>query len=97
VSLWAFDRFHRERHGVIAGVDEAGRGPLAGPVVAAAVIFPEHVLLRGLRDSKQLTPEEREAFFPCIRNRLLKHLSRHGFGHASRLRTINHGADHDAD
>ncbi|MBM4286026.1 MAG: ribonuclease HII [Deltaproteobacteria bacterium] len=50
------------RQGVtlLAGVDEAGRGPLAGPVVAAAVIFPEADHLPGLKDSKQLSPQARE-------------------------------------
>lgn len=45
----------------VAGVDEAGRGCLAGPVVAAAVIFPVGLRIRGIKDSKQLRPEEREA------------------------------------
>ena len=45
---------------VIAGVEEVGRGALFGPVVAAAVILPEGCRIRGLRDSKQLLPEERE-------------------------------------
>ncbi|HET9764386.1 MAG TPA: ribonuclease HII, partial [Casimicrobiaceae bacterium] len=44
---------------LIAGVDEAGRGPLAGPVVAAAVIFHPDQRLKGLRDSKLLTPDAR--------------------------------------
>ena len=44
----------------VAGVDEAGRGPLAGPVVAAAVIFPHDVKIKGLRDSKVLSPRTRE-------------------------------------
>lgn len=47
----------------IAGIDEAGRGPLAGPVVAAACILPDGVMLRGLNDSKQLVEEERERLF----------------------------------
>ncbi|MGB7978422.1 MAG: ribonuclease HII [Chlamydiales bacterium] len=47
----------------IAGIDEAGRGPLAGPVVAAACILPEGALFNGLNDSKQLTPEQREILF----------------------------------
>ncbi|HSG99772.1 MAG TPA: ribonuclease HII [candidate division Zixibacteria bacterium] len=57
-----------ERHGytVIAGVDEAGRGPLAGPVVAAAVIIPERVTIRGLNDSKKLTASQREELFEEI-------------------------------
>lgn len=47
----------------IAGIDEAGRGPLAGPVVAAACILPEGVLFANLNDSKQVIPEEREIIF----------------------------------
>ena len=44
----------------IAGVDEAGVGPMAGPVVAAAVIFPVEIFIKGVNDSKQLPPERRE-------------------------------------
>jgi ribonuclease HII len=55
----------------IAGVDEAGRGPLAGPVVAAAVILPAGVVFPGLRDSKQLTPETRVALDEQIRGQAL--------------------------
>lgn len=51
----------------IAGVDEAGRGPLAGPVVAAAVILPHGVAVRGVDDSKRLPAERREALFREIR------------------------------
>ena len=47
----------------IAGIDEVGRGPLAGPVVACACILPKKVLFRGLNDSKQVAPEERERLF----------------------------------
>lgn len=50
----------------IAGLDEAGRGPLAGPVVAAACILPSRALFANLNDSKQLAPEEREALFAEI-------------------------------
>jgi ribonuclease HII len=50
----------------IAGVDEAGRGSLAGPVVAAACVFPENFTIRGINDSKQLTPEERAHLFQRI-------------------------------
>jgi len=50
----------------IAGIDEAGRGPLAGPVVAAAVIFPSKVNLPDLNDSKKLSPKKREELFPKI-------------------------------
>lgn len=54
-----------------AGVDEAGRGPLAGPVVAAAVILDPRRVIRGLRDSKQLTPERRAVLALRIRERAL--------------------------
>ena len=50
----------------MAGVDEAGRGPLAGPVVAACVALPPAATLRGVRDSKELSPAEREAAFHRI-------------------------------
>ncbi|MBR3849224.1 MAG: ribonuclease HII [Oscillospiraceae bacterium] len=50
----------------ICGVDEAGRGPLAGPVCAAAVILPSGLVIDGLDDSKKLTEAKREALFPVI-------------------------------
>jgi len=53
----------RQGYTLIAGVDEAGRGPLAGPVVAAAVILPEKACLPGLNDSKLLSPAKREALY----------------------------------
>lgn len=52
--------------GPICGVDEAGRGPLAGPVVAAAVILDRKRIPKGLNDSKQLSEEDREALYPLI-------------------------------
>lgn len=51
---------------LLAGVDEAGRGPLAGPVISAAVIFDENVFIEGVNDSKKLTEKEREEFYPII-------------------------------
>lgn len=54
---------YREGAERIAGIDEAGRGPLAGPVVAAAVILPRKFSLPGLNDSKQLSPQIREEFY----------------------------------
>ena len=54
---------------LIAGVDEAGRGPLAGPVVVAAVILDPHQAIDGLDDSKRLSEKRREALFPLIRER----------------------------
>ncbi len=62
-------RVHRPPR--LAGVDEAGRGPLAGPVVAAAVILNPHHRILGLADSKVLSPEERERLAPIIRERAL--------------------------
>src|SRR4051794_7342195 len=64
--------FARERRAIarglapVAGCDEAGRGPLAGPVVAAAVILDPKRVPRGLNDSKKLSPEEREALYDKI-------------------------------
>lgn len=57
--------------GLVAGVDEAGRGPLAGPVVAAAVILDDQSPIRGLRDSKVISPRKREALFDEIRAKAL--------------------------
>ena len=56
---------------LIAGVDEAGRGPLAGPVVAAAVILPEDHTIKGLRDSKKLSKSKRETLFPIIQEQAI--------------------------
>lgn len=59
-------RLKAEGFSRIAGVDEAGRGPLAGPVLAAACILPEGALFEGLNDSKQVLPEKREILFGQI-------------------------------
>lgn len=53
---------------LIAGVDEAGRGPLVGPVVAGAVILPKDYMLEGLIDSKQLTEKKRDKYYDIIMN-----------------------------
>jgi len=53
-------------YNIVCGVDEAGRGPLAGPVCAAAVILPESCVIDGLNDSKKLSEKKREALFPVI-------------------------------
>ena len=53
-------------YNLVAGVDEAGRGPLAGPVCAAAVILPENCEIEGLNDSKKLSEKKREALFDVI-------------------------------
>jgi len=66
-SYFAFDnKFRQEGYSVIAGIDEAGRGCLAGPVVAACVSFKEPVFIKGIRDSKELSSEERESLFEEI-------------------------------
>jgi ribonuclease HII len=54
---------------IYAGVDEAGRGPLAGPVVAGAVILNPGVMIEGLKDSKLLTPKKREVLSERMGNR----------------------------
>lgn len=63
-------RFYEEKYGqeydLICGVDEAGRGPLAGPVVAGAVILPKGCRILYINDSKQLTPKKREELYPVI-------------------------------
>ena len=64
---------------VICGVDEAGRGPLAGPVCAAAVILPKHLRIPGLTDSKKLTDKKRRELFPIIQEQAIAY----GIGLAS--------------
>ena len=63
----------------IGGVDEAGRGPLAGPVCAAAVILPAHLEIPGLNDSKKLTDKKRRELFPIIKEQAIAY----GIGLAS--------------
>ena len=64
---------------IICGVDEAGRGPLAGPVCAAAVILPPNVEIPGLNDSKKLTDKKRRELFPIIKEMAISY----GIGYAS--------------
>lgn len=64
---------------IICGVDEAGRGPLAGPVCAAAVILPLHLQIPGLTDSKKLTDKKRRELFPIIQAQAVAY----GIGFAS--------------
>ena len=67
LDLWEIEReLHSQGVGLICGVDEAGRGPLAGPVCAAAVILPAETDLPGLNDSKKLSEKKREQLFPEI-------------------------------
>lgn len=70
---WLF--YEREEQGagrhIVCGVDEAGRGPLAGPVFAAAVILPDGLLIEGVNDSKKLSPKKREKLFDEICDKAL--------------------------
>ncbi|HPR39516.1 MAG TPA: ribonuclease HII [Oscillospiraceae bacterium] len=67
MSLYEFERAKRaEGYSVICGVDEAGRGPLAGPVYAAAVILPADYEIEGVNDSKKLSAQKRERLFDEI-------------------------------
>lgn len=60
-------------YAAVCGVDEAGRGPLAGPVFAAAVILPENCVIEGLNDSKKLTEKKREALFDVIKEKAVSY------------------------
>jgi len=62
---------YRRGFKIIAGIDEAGRGPLAGPVVAAAVILPQDAFIEGLNDSKKLSENQREKLFDVINDKAL--------------------------
>ena len=72
VNLWAIeDGCFEEGYTCVCGVDEAGRGPLAGPVCAAAVILPEGEIIPGLNDSKKLTDKKRRELFPIIKEKAI--------------------------
>ena len=63
---WEFELPYRERYPLLCGVDEAGRGPLCGPVVAGAVILPDSFDISALNDSKKLSEKKREALYEQI-------------------------------
>lgn len=72
INMWEIENSYFEKGvGVICGVDEAGRGPLAGPVCAAAVILPPNLEISGLTDSKKLSDKRRRELFPIIREQAL--------------------------
>ena len=74
INLWEIeDDFYNEVAGFICGVDEAGRGPLAGPVYAAAVILPRDLNIEGLNDSKKLSEKKREELFSVICDKALSY------------------------
>ena len=61
---------YEEGYTAVCGCDEAGRGPLCGPVVAAAVILPRDTVIDGLDDSKKLTEKKREKLFDIIKEKV---------------------------
>ena len=72
INMWEIeDALMEQSVGVICGVDEAGRGPLAGPVYAAAVILPHHAQIPGLNDSKKLTDKRRRELMPIIKEQAI--------------------------
>lgn len=72
IDMWQIeDGFYAQGCQVICGVDEAGRGPLAGPVCAAAVILPPHLEIPGLTDSKKLSDKRRRELMPVIKEQAL--------------------------
>ena len=80
INMWEIeDGFYAQGVKIICGVDEAGRGPLAGPVCAAAVILPEHLEIPGLTDSKKLSDKKRRELFPIIKEQAVAY----GIGMAS--------------
>ncbi|WP_080557324.1 ribonuclease HII [Ruminococcus albus] len=66
MTLKEFDDIYREKYEVVCGCDEAGRGPLAGDVFAAAVVFDKDTVIEGINDSKKLTAKKREKLFDEI-------------------------------
>ena len=79
-NMWQFEEeLFAQGYQVICGVDEAGRGPLAGPVCAAAVILPPHLEIPGLDDSKKLSDKRRRELFPVIKEQAIAY----GIGLAS--------------
>lgn len=71
-DMWAIEQSHFDRGvKIICGVDEAGRGPLAGPVCAAAVILPPNAEIPGLNDSKKLSDKKRRELYPIIKEQAI--------------------------
>lgn len=71
-NMWSIEHdYYSDDVRYICGVDEAGRGPLAGPVCAAAVILPKDIVIPGLDDSKKLSDKKRRALYPLIKEKAL--------------------------
>ena len=64
-----FERKYGDEFSCICGIDEAGRGPFAGPVVAGAVILPKGLTIEGLNDSKQVSAKKREELYDEIKDK----------------------------
>lgn len=73
VSLCEFDRIVSEKYGAVCGIDEAGRGPLAGDVYAAAVILDPKDPIAGINDSKKLSEKKRELLFDVIKEKAVSY------------------------
>jgi len=87
VNMWEIEEsLFQEGFKMICGVDEAGRGPLAGPVYAAAVILPPSIQIPGLTDSKKLTDKKRRELFPIIKEQAIAY----GIGFASEQEIDEH-------
>ena len=72
VDMWEIEReFFAQGISLVCGVDEAGRGPLAGPVCAAAVILPKEIEIPGLNDSKKLSDKKRRELYPIIKEKAI--------------------------
>lgn len=71
MTLFEFDNEVRKDHPVVCGCDEAGRGPLAGDVFAAAVVFDNDTIIEGINDSKKLTAKKRDILFDEIKEKAL--------------------------
>lgn len=86
--MWEFEeKYYAQGIKLVCGVDEAGRGPLAGPVCAAAVILPEHIDIPGLDDSKKLSDKRRRELFPIIKERAIAYGI--GFADCNEIDDIN--------
>ena len=85
-DLFDYDKAFRAEHGIFCGVDEAGRGPLAGDVFAAAVVFDDDVFIDGLNDSKKLSEKKKEQLF----DEIVSKAKAYGIGRASAAEIDEH-------
>lgn len=72
LDMWEYEqKYYDQGFNIVCGIDEAGRGPLAGPVCAAAVILPKNVEIPGLNDSKKLSDKKRRELYPIIKEKAI--------------------------